>query len=194
MATVPTLRAAGPRLAANRMPLAVHSAMVVVPTYNEAENIARLVPELLALPEGLTIIIVDDASPDGTGALADNFARDFPGRLIAVHRPGKLGLGTAYLAGFETANRLGSDCIVTMDADFSHQPQSISALLARLAEADLVIGSRYVRGGAAVNSPPARRLLSRTANLVSRTALGFKAHDVTAGFRVYRSDLLAALP
>ncbi len=194
MATVPTLTSASPRLATNRVRLAIHAATVVVPTYNEAENIARLVPELLALPDGLTVIVVDDASPDGTGALADNFAHDFPGRLIAVHRPGKLGLGTAYLAGFEAANRLGSDCIVTMDADFSHHPHYISAMLARLADADLVIGSRYVPGGAAVNSPPARRLLSRSANLISRTALGFKAHDVTAGFRVYRSNLLAALP
>ncbi len=194
MATVPILTNADHQPAAQRERLAIRAATVVVPTYNEVENIARLVPELLALPDGLRVIVVDDASPDGTGALADNFARDYPGRLIAVHRRGKLGLGTAYLAGFEAAKQSGSDCIVTMDADFSHNPRHISAMLARLADADLVIGSRYVRGGAAVNSPPARRLLSWSANLVSRTALGFKAHDVTAGFRAYRRNLLAALP
>jgi dolichol-phosphate mannosyltransferase len=172
----------------------LHVATVVVPTYDEAENITRLVPELLALPDQLNVIVVDDASPDGTGALADQFAHDFPGRVNAIHRPGKLGLGTAYLAGFKAASESGAECIVTMDADFSHHPRHIRAMLARLADADLVIGSRYVPGGAAVNSPFARRLLSRTANWVSRTALGFKAHDVTAGFRVYRRELLAALP
>jgi glycosyltransferase involved in cell wall biosynthesis len=168
--------------------------MVVVPTYNEAENIARLVPELLALPSALRIIVVDDASPDGTGALAEQFARDFPGRVVDLHRPGKLGLGTAYMAGFKEADKLGADCILTMDADFSHHPRHIEAMLARLAQADLVIGSRYVPGGRAVDSPGARRLLSWLANSASRTALGLKAHDVTAGFRAYRRELLMALP
>ena len=172
----------------------IQAPTVVVPTYNEAENIARLVPELLALPAALRVIIVDDASPDGTGALAQRFARDFPGRVVDLHRPGKLGLGTAYMAGFHTASELGADCIVTMDADFSHHPRHIGAMLDKLAEADLVIGSRYVPGGRAVDSPAARRLLSRLANGASRTALGLKAHDVTAGFRAYRRELLMALP
>jgi len=169
-------------------------ATVVVPTYNEAENIARLVPELLDLRENLTVIVVDDASPDGTGKLVDAFARDFPQRVFPLHRAGKLGLGTAYLAGFQLAGERGADCVVTMDADFSHHPRHIGALLANMPEADLVIGSRYVRGGASVNSPTARRALSRTANFISRAALGLKAHDVTAGFRVYRRQMLAALP
>lgn len=169
-------------------------ATVVVPTYNEAENIARLVPELLALPEQLSVIVVDDASPDGTGALADTFAERYASRVSVIHRAGKLGLGTAYVAGFVAASQTGVDGVVTMDADFSHNPKYIGAMLARLADADLVIGSRYVPGGAAMNSPFGRRLLSRSANLVSRTALGFVAHDVTAGFRVYRRSLLAALP
>jgi len=173
---------------------AIQAPTVVVPTFNEAENIARLVPELLALPAALRVIVVDDASPDGTGALADQFARDFPGRLVAIHRPGKLGLGTAYMAGFQTAGELGADCIVTMDADFSHHPRHIGDMLARLAEADLVIGSRYVPNGRAVDSPAARRLLSWVANNASRTTLGLRAHDVTAGFRVYRRELLVALP
>lgn len=174
--------------------LGIHGATVVVPTYNEAENIARLIPELLAQPDHLNVVVVDDASPDGTGQLADSFASDFPGRVSAIHRSAKLGLGTAYLAGFQAAGKLGADCILTMDADFSHQPRHIGAMLAQLAAADLVIGSRYVGDGRAVNSPPARRLLSQTANLVSRTALGLKAHDVTAGFRIYRRELLMALP
>jgi dolichol-phosphate mannosyltransferase len=169
-------------------------ATVVVPTYNEAENISRLLPELIALPDHVSVIIVDDASPDGTGALADSFANAFPDRVVAIHRPAKLGLGTAYLAGFRAAGERGGNCVVTMDADFSHHPRHISAMLARLIDADLVIGSRYVRGGGAIDSPFARRLLSRSANQVSRTTLGLKAHDVTAGFRVYRLELLMALP
>ncbi len=171
-----------------------HGTVVVVPTYNEAENISRLVPELLALPDQLSIIVVDDASPDGTGALVDSLARDSSGRVRAIHRSAKLGLGTAYLAGFRNAIERGADCVLTMDADYSHDPRYIGAMLARLPGADLVIGSRYVPGGAAVDSPAARRLLSWTANLVSRTALGLRAHDVTAGFRLYRRELLAALP
>jgi dolichol-phosphate mannosyltransferase len=167
---------------------------VVVPTYNEAENLASLLPKLLALPDRVSVIVVDDGSPDGTGALADTFARDFPERVLVIHRAAKLGLGTAYLAGFRAAGERGAECIVTMDADFSHDPQYISAMLTRLANADLVIGSRYVPGGAAVDSPAARRLLSWCANLVARTALGLQARDVTAGFRAYRRDLLTTLP
>jgi dolichol-phosphate mannosyltransferase len=169
-------------------------ATVVVPTYNEAQNISRLVPELMALPDQVNVLVVDDASPDGTGALADSCARDFPERVSAIHRLGKLGLGTAYRAGFRVARERGADCVVTMDADFSHHPRHISAMLAWPAEADLVIGSRYVPGGAALDSPGSRRLLSRSANLFSRTALGLRAHDFTAGFRVYRGKLLSDLP
>jgi len=183
-----------PGLAGDSIRSAGLGAAVVVPTYNEAENISRLVPELLALPDNLTVIVVDDASPDGTGKLADAFAHDFPQRVFPLHRTAKLGLGTAYLAGFQLAGERGADCVVTMDADFSHHPSQIGAMLGRLAGADLVIGSRYVPGGASVNSPPGRRALSKTANFISRAALGLKAHDVTAGFRVYRSQMLAALP
>jgi dolichol-phosphate mannosyltransferase len=171
----------------------IQRAAIVVPTYNEAENLGRLVPELMALPDKVSVIVVDDASPDGTGALADALALRFRDRVMVVHRQAKLGLGTAYLAGFREASARGADCVLTMDADFSHHPRHIGAMLARLADADLVIGSRYVPGGAAVDSPRARRLLSWSANLVSRTALGLQAHDVTAGFRAYRPELLAAL-
>jgi dolichol-phosphate mannosyltransferase len=172
----------------------ISGATVVIPTYNEAENLARLVPALLALPDEVSVIVVDDASPDGTGELADSLAHEFPERVIPIHRAAKLGLGTAYLAGFRLAAERGATCVLTMDADFSHRPQHISAMLARLVAADLVIGSRYVAGGGAIDSPAARRLLSRSANVVSRSALGLQARDVTAGFRAYRCELLAALP
>jgi dolichol-phosphate mannosyltransferase len=169
-------------------------AYIVLPTYNEAENLVRLVPHLVGMPAALNVVVVDDSSPDGTGALADNFALEYPGRVTAVHRPGKLGLGTAYLAGFRRAGELGASCIVTMDADFSHHPRHLAQMLARLAGADLVIGSRYVPGGAAVDTPARRRVLSHTANLIAHAALGLKARDVTAGFRAYRRTLLDALP
>ena len=172
----------------------LEGAYIVLPTYNEAENLARLVPHLAGLPGALNVVVVDDSSPDGTGALADDFAREYPGRVTAVHRPSKLGLGTAYLAGFRRAGELGASCVVTMDADFSHHPRHIAPMLARLDQADLVIGSRYVPGGAAVDTPARRRLLSLTANTIAHIALGLKARDVTAGFRAYRRTLLDGLP
>src|SRR5512143_3591329 len=120
---------------------------LVLPTYNEAENLVRLVPQLLALPLELRVLVVDDNSPDGTGRLADELAARYPGRVEVIHRAGKLGLGTAYLAGFRLALAEGASEVLTMDADFSHQPRYIPELAARLRVADLVIGSRYVRGG-----------------------------------------------
>ena len=172
----------------------IRGTAVVIPTYNEIDNLARLVPDLLALPDEVSVIVIDDASPDGTGALADSLAHEFPERVMVIHRPAKLGLGTAYLAGFRFGLERGAASVLTMDADFSHRPRHVSALLARLASADLVIGSRYVPAGGAIDSPAARRLLSRAANWISRSALGLQARDVTAGFRVYRRELLAALP
>ena len=167
---------------------------VVLPTYNEAENIPLLVPQLLELPGALRVIVVDDASPDGTGAIADGLAAAHPDRVVVIHRAGKLGLGTAYLAGFRRAFALEADGILTMDADFSHDPQYIPALLARGAEADLVIGSRYVASGGAVNSPRMRRLISRSANGIAHLLLRLRPRDVTAGFRWYRREALQSLP
>jgi glycosyltransferase involved in cell wall biosynthesis len=167
---------------------------VVLPTYNEVENIEQLVPELLALPGDLHVLVVDDNSPDGTGALADQLAAAHPGRVAVIHRAGKLGLGTAYLAGFREALAQGADAVLTMDADFSHQPRYIPQMALRLEAADLVIGSRYVPGGRAVDSPVARRLLSQGANAIAHVMLGLHARDVTAGFRLYRRDVLATLP
>ena len=168
--------------------------VVVLPTFNEVENIAQLVPQLLALPLALRVLVVDDNSPDGTGALADELSAAQPERVGAIHRAGKLGLGTAYLAGFESALALGAGAVLTMDADFSHHPTHIPAMVALLATSDLVIGSRYVRGGRAVDSPAARRALSRTANAIAHLALNLQARDVTAGFRLYRRAVLESLP
>jgi dolichol-phosphate mannosyltransferase len=170
------------------------SITVVLPTYNEAENIPKLVPELMALPLGLRVVIVDDGSPDGTGDLAEKLAQQYPGRVQVIHRSGKLGLGTAYLAGYRRAFDLHSDFILTMDADFSHRPSYIPEMVRASESADLVIGSRYVRGGGAVDSPFLRRLISRTANWLAHTLLGLKARDATAGFRLYRSEALRSVP
>lgn len=166
---------------------------VVLPTYNEVENIQQLIPQLLDLPVALNVLVVDDNSPDGTGALAEALAAQHPGRVFVLHRPGKLGLGTAYLAGYQRAFELGAEAVLTMDADFSHHPRYIPAMLALAAEADLIIGSRYVRGGG-MTSPATRRLLSWGANFIAHLALGLKAHDVTAGFRLYRRAVLESVP
>lgn len=164
---------------------------VVIPTYNEADNIGPLLDQLLALPEGLSVVVVDDDSPDGTARLVEQRAQG--GRVVLVQRPAKLGLGTAHLAGFARARQLGFDPVLTMDADFSHHPRDVPALLRAAEHADLVIGSRYVPGGGTRNCPLGRRLLSRTANRVARTALGLRAADATAGFRCYRLALVERL-
>lgn len=165
---------------------------VIIPTYNEKENIGGLVSRVLALPVPAEAVVVDDNSPDGTGALLDSLAASEP-RLHVIHRPGKLGLGTAHIAGLRFALEKGADFAVTMDADLSHDPSYIPALLEAAGSFDLVIGSRYVAGGGAVNSPFLRRLLSRGANLFAKTALGLKAGDCTAGFRCYRAAVLRAV-
>ncbi len=165
---------------------------VIIPTYNERENLPSLVHALLALPFPLRIIVVDDHSPDGTGEIADRLARE-TGRVHVIHRPAKQGLGTAYAAGFRHALKLGVDCIVTMDADFSHDPQYLPALIQQSHKYDLVIGSRYVPGGAVRLWSWQRRLLSWGANTIARLALGLCVHDCTAGFRCYRREALAAI-
>jgi glycosyltransferase involved in cell wall biosynthesis len=164
--------------------------LICLPTYNEAENIALLLPQLLELP--VDICVVDDGSPDGTGRIADEWAAREP-RVRVIHRTGKLGLGTAYIAGFKAGLAADYDAVMTMDADFSHHPRYIPAMLKALADADLVIGSRYVRGGE-VRYPWHRRMLSRISNFVARLLLGYTAHDCTAGFRLYRSAVLRAMP
>ena len=165
---------------------------VVVPTYNEADNIERLVAQILALNLDLHVIIVDDNSPDGTGEIADRLAAA-DGRVQVIHRQGKLGLGTAYIAGFKKALSQGVPFVMSMDADFSHDPGHIPAMVQKGASCDLVIGSRYVKGGGTRDCTVLRRLLSRGANLFARIMLGLHAHDCTAGFRCYRRHVLEAI-
>ena len=165
---------------------------VIIPTYNESDNIERLVTEIRALPLDARVIVVDDNSPDGTGKLVDVLsARD--ASVHAVHRPAKLGLGTAHIAGIRRAFELNSDPIVTMDADFSHNPRDIPNLLVGLEKFDVVIGSRYVRGGGMQDRSIKLRFVSWGANLFARTMLNLKAHDCTAGFRAYRRPVLESI-
>ena len=172
--------------AKDRLPV---QAVAIVPTYNEIENLNPLVEQLLGLDAGLGVLVVDDNSPDGTGEAADRLAAEHP-EVRVIHRAGKLGLGTAYRTGFDHALTLGVPFILTMDADFSHDPRYIPDMLAKAANHDLVIGSRYVRGGGAQDCVGWRVALSHGANLFAKVMLGLKAHDCTAGFRCYRREVL----
>jgi len=165
---------------------------VIVPTYNECENINLLVEGILGLGLGSQIIIVDDNSPDGTGQLADGLAAQHP-EIQVIHRPGKLGLGTAHIAGMKAAMAGGARHIVTMDADFSHHPRYIPGLLAALEQFDVVIGSRYAPGGGTLYCTVPRKALSQGANLFARTMLSLHAGDATAGFRGYRRAVLESI-
>lgn len=169
---------------------------VVIPTYNEAENLEKMVSALFALPlSGLSLLVVDDSSPDGTGALADRLAEEHPGRMDVLHRSGKAGLGTAYVAGFRRALEGGADAVCQMDADFSHPPEKLAELAAALQRADVAQGSRYVLGGSVDHNWPLwRKSLSAFGNLYARTILGLDVRDVTAGFRMWRREALLALP
>lgn len=160
---------------------------IIIPTYNERENLPRLVHQLKALCLGLSVVVVDDNSPDGTGEVAETLAD------AVIHRPGKLGLGTAYIAGFRYALSQGAQRIMTMDADFSHHPRYIPDMLAASEQYDIVIGSRYVPGGGTRYWPWTRVLLSWGANTVARLLLGLRAHDCTAGFRCYHRRVLESL-
>ncbi len=165
---------------------------VIIPTYNERENIGLLVEGILDVGLDPEIIIVDDNSPDGTGELADELAAQHP-PVRVLHRPGKLGLGTAHIAGMKAALADGAAAIVTMDADFSHHPRYLPDLLAALEYVDVVIGSRYVPGGGTLDCTALRRALSRGANLFARAMLSLEAGDATAGFRGYRRAVLESI-
>ena len=166
--------------------------VVVVPTYNEAENLEWITTRLLlAVPE-TDVLVVDDGSPDGTGAIADRIAATEP-RVSVVHRTAKAGLGAAYLHGFAVALERGYDVVGEMDADGSHQPEQLPRLVAALADADLVIGSRWVPGGRVVNWSRGRLALSWGGNLYARTLLGIPVRDVTAGFRLFRATTLRSI-
>ncbi len=166
--------------------------LVVIPTYDERDNLGPVVGRLHAAVPAADVLVVDDASPDGTGELADQMAAADP-RVRVLHRDRKAGLGAAYLAGFATALRGEHQVLVEMDADGSHAPEDLPVLLAALEDADLVLGSRYVKGGQVLNWPVHRELLSRGGNLYSRLALGVPIHDMTGGFRVFRRQVLEEL-
>lgn len=168
-------------------------ALVIVPTYNERPNLPTLVTGLLA-HQGVRIMVVDDQSPDGTGTIADELAAANPGRITVMHRIGARGLGRSYIDGISRAIHERVDVICQMDADLSHDPAHLPALIAATAEADVVIGSRYIPGGAIVNWPLRRRLLSRVANIYIRGVTRLGARDCTSGYRCWRREALAALP
>jgi dolichol-phosphate mannosyltransferase len=168
-------------------------ALVIIPTYNEIENLPRIVPQVLAQDPRLEVLVVDDGSPDGTGRLADEMAAAEP-RFHVIHRAGKLGLGTAYVAGFKWALAHGYDYAFEMDADFSHDPKHLKEFLGEITGADLIIGSRYLEGRVTVvNWPMARLLLSYFANVYARIVTGLQLWDSTGGFKCYRRAVLEAI-
>ena len=163
--------------------------VVVVPTYNEADNIRVITDRIRRAVPSVDILVADDNSPDGTGRIADELAAE-DSRIHVLHRPGKQGLGAAYVAGFKWARERGYDAVVEMDADGSHAPEELPALLDAARTADAVIGSRWVPGGSVVNWPVHRLILSRGANLYTKVALGMPVNDATGGYRVYKVPLL----
>jgi len=170
--------------------------IIIIPTFNEAENLPKLVSAIFALPDpSLGLLIVDDNSPDGTGKIADQLSIETGGRLQVVHRAGKLGLGSAYLQGFKRAIELGAEAIGQMDADFSHPVEKIPEMVETLSHCDVVIGSRYVPGGKLDERWPFwRKGLSAFGNFYARTILGLSIRDTTGGFRLWRRETLRAMP
>ena len=167
---------------------------VVTPTYNEAENLPKLVSALFALPLDLQVLVVDDDSPDGTGKIADGLAEQ-ESCISVLHRPGKLGLRSAYLNAFQQVMQRDTDAIVQMDADFSHDPAVLVDMAKRIETCDLVIGSRYVEGGSVDERWPLwRKSLSAFGNFYARSILGFPLRDVTTGYRMWRRETLQSLP
>jgi dolichol-phosphate mannosyltransferase len=166
--------------------------LIIIPTYDEVENLRPLLEAIFSFVPETDILIVDDNSPDGTGELADSIASE-DSRVYVLHRSGKLGLGTAYIAGFKYAIAHGYDAAFEMDADFSHDPRYLPSFLQAIEHADLVIGSRYVRGGETPNWPFVRRCISGGGNIFARFMLGIPVHDCTAGFRCYRREVLESI-
>jgi dolichol-phosphate mannosyltransferase len=168
-------------------------ALVIIPTFNEIANLPHIVPEVLEQRDALDVLIVDDQSPDGTGDLADRLAAENP-RVHVMHREGKLGLGTAYIAAFRWALERDYEFIFEMDADFSHEPKRIPEFIAAAANADLVLGSRYLHGRVTVvNWPMTRLLLSYGANIYARVVTGLKLFDATGGYKCFRRRVLEAI-
>ncbi len=169
--------------------------VIVIPTYNEAENLSKLVSALFSLPLDLNVLIVDDNSPDNTGLIADELAAQFPNRVDVLHRPGKMGLRSAYLNGFQKVLDWGAQAVVQMDADFSHDPAALVGMAKLLETYDAVLGSRYVKGGSVDASWPVwRKSLSAFGNYYARTILGLPLHDVTTGYRMWKRETLQKMP
>lgn len=167
--------------------------LVVIPTYNEAANLPAIVPQVLAQDPRLEVLVIDDNSPDGTGAIADKLAAENP-RVHVVHRSGKLGLGTAYIAGFKWALERDYEYVFEMDADFSHDPAHLKDFLKAIPNADLVVGSRYLQGRVTVvNWPMGRLMLSYLANIYARWFTGLRIWDLTAGFKCFRRAVLEGI-
>ena len=168
--------------------------LVLIPTYNEKDNLPILVADLMAIP-GVTVMVLDDQSPDGTGRVADELGGKYPGRVQALHRTGQRGLGVSYLEGFHRAIESDYDFVCQMDADLSHDPKYLPEMIAKAAAgADLVIGSRYLNGISVVNWPLRRIILSSFANWYIRTVTGLHMRDITTGYRCWRRTSLAKLP
>ena len=167
--------------------------LVIVPTYDEAENLGPIAARLRAAVPAVHLLVVDDGSPDGTGAIADGLAAS-DDHVHVLHRSAKAGLGAAYIAGFGWAREHGYDVVVEMDADGSHSPEQLPRLLAALEHADVVLGSRWVPGGEVVNWPRSREVLSRGGNAYTRVLLGLPLRDATGGYRAYRRAVLDGLP
>jgi dolichol-phosphate mannosyltransferase len=171
------------------------SITIVTPTYNEAENLPKLVSALFSLPLDLHVLVVDDNSPDGTGHVADELVKSYPERVTVLHRPDKLGLRSAYLNGFQKVLEGDSQAIVQMDADFSHDPSALVEMANLLESNDMVLGSRYVNGGSVDERWPLwRKSLSAFGNYYARTILGLPLHDVTTGYRMWRRETLQQIP
>jgi len=166
--------------------------IVVIPTYNERDNLERLAQQVLAQDPAIHLLVVDDNSPDGTGALADKLAAETD-RVSVLHRAGKLGLGSAYREGFRVALDLGADFVVQMDADFSHDPSILPVFFDKMRESDLVIGSRYLNGVSVVNWPLRRLMLSYFASVYTRVITGLTISDCTSGFKCFRRSALEAI-
>jgi dolichol-phosphate mannosyltransferase len=169
---------------------------IVIPTFNEAENLPVLVEKLFSLPvTDLSLLVVDDNSPDGTGQIAEDLGKKYDGRVQVLHRAGKLGLGSAYIQGFQIAIQNGAEAVGQMDADFSHPAEKIVELVQTLESCDMALGSRYVPGGQLDERWPLwRKTLSGFGNFYARTLLGMKLRDVTGGFRLWKSATLKAMP
>ena len=170
--------------------------LIVLPTFNEAENLPKLVEAIMSLPGvDISLLVVDDNSPDGTGQIADGLSETYPGKLYVMHRKGKQGLASAYIQGFQQALQMDVDAIGMMDSDFSHAPEKLPEMIAAMEKADLVIGSRYIPGGSVDKDWPVwRKGLSAFGNFYARTILGLPVNDVTTGYRLWRKEKMEKFP